>query len=70
MDFLDRLKLERDELAEKTEKLGRFLESGWANASHPISNNQAALLRTQLSSMYTYLGILRLRVADLNRMSK
>lgn len=62
--FLDRLKKEIAELEDKTSKLRAFIGSdleAYKNASHM----QKRLLSMQLSTMHAYLGILELRLMEL-----
>ena len=62
--FLDRLKKEIVELEDKTSKLRAFIGSdleAYKNASHM----QKRLLSMQLSTMHAYLGILELRLMEL-----
>ncbi len=62
--FLDRLKKEIVELEDKASKLRAFIGSdleAYKNASH----TQKRLLSMQLSTMHAYLGILELRLMEL-----
>ena len=62
--FLDRLKKEIVELEDKASKLRAFIGSdleAYKNASHM----QKRLLSMQLSTMHAYLGILELRLMEL-----
>lgn len=62
--FLDRLKKEIVELEDKTSKLRAFIGSdleAYKNASY----TQKRLLSMQLSTMHAYLGVLELRLMEL-----
>ena len=59
MDFIDRLKQEREELKFKTYKLGAFLASERKNQIDP---NQKVLLFMQYEVMKIYLQILDRRL--------
>lgn len=58
--FLDRLKKERSELFDKTDKLGQFIYSGKIKT---IEVKQQQLLRQQLKAMSEYLAILDERIS-------
>ncbi len=61
-DFKTRLIEEKNELIEKTEKLGTFLNS---ENSKTIDEFQLTMLNIQLSAMQTYYGCLEARVNKL-----
>lgn len=61
--FLDRLKKERDELADKTEEYAEFIYSGKITS---VDKTQQMLLRRQLKEMSSYLATLNERIALLN----
>jgi hypothetical protein len=61
--FLDRLKVEKDELLEKVTKLARFLNSDL----NDLSEANFLLLKQQLEAMNTYLNILIVRVELLEK---
>ncbi|MFC2278557.1 MAG: Gp49 family protein [Cardiobacterium hominis] len=58
-DWLDRLRIERDELAAKVEKLAAFLDSGKTCQSGEVHH---ALLVAQLPHMRAYLDVLNQRI--------
>jgi hypothetical protein len=62
--FLDRLKVEKDELLDKVTKLAIFLNSDKVNA---LSDANELLLKQQLEAMNTYLNILIIRVELLKK---
>ena len=62
--FLDRLKVEKDELLEKVTKLAMFLNSDKVN---DLSDANQLLLKHQLVSMNDYLNILIVRVELLEK---
>lgn len=62
--FLDRLKVEKDELLEKVTKLAMFLNSDKVNA---LSDANELLLKHQLEVMNTYLNILIIRIELLEK---
>jgi hypothetical protein len=62
--FLDRLKVEKDELLEKITKLAIFLNSDKVN---DLSDANELLLKQQLEAMNTYLNILIIRVELLEK---
>lgn len=59
MNFIERLKTEQTELAEKLSKLNSFI---YNEKLLEIDRTQAALLKTQADVMETYLNILTLRL--------
>jgi hypothetical protein len=63
-DFLKRLKEERDELFEKTEKLNNFLSS---NKTEFLSKGNLLLLETQSAIMIDYLNVLDIRIELLSK---
>ena len=62
--FLDRLKVEKDELLDKVTKLAIFLNSDKVNN---LSDANELLLKQQLEAMNTYLNILIIRVELLEK---
>lgn len=62
-NFLDRLKIERDELKEKIDKLGEFIDNN--PEFDTISEMQRVLLVTQSNVMKIYLYTLDERIYDL-----
>lgn len=62
--FLDRLKLEKDELLDKVTKLAIFLNSDKVNV---LSDANELLLKQQLEAMNTYLNILIIRIELLEK---
>ena len=64
--WLDRLKKERDELAERVLKLHRFLKEVSSSEEKRKAFNgwQLQLLMLQLDHMQAYLQILNLRIED------
>jgi len=60
--FIDRLKIERDELKDKLEKLSDFHNSA---AWESISSSQKDLLIVQLGHMTGYEAVLSMRLLDL-----
>ena len=58
-DWLDRLRIERDELAAKVDKLAAFLDSGETCQSGEAHH---ALLVAQLPHMRAYLDVLNQRI--------
>lgn len=65
-DWLERLKKERDDLAEKTDKLRSFLtevESDEEKRKH-FDGWQLQLMKMQLDHMLSYLMILNCRIYD------
>ena len=65
-DWLDRVKKERDDLAEKTEKLHRFLAEVERDEEkrQRLDGWQLQLLKMQFDHMLSYLKILNLRIED------
>ena len=61
--FLERLQTEASELLEKTSKLRAFLES--PSCEEKVGSYQYKLLLVQENSMSSYLGVLALRLDDL-----
>lgn len=59
---LDRLKIERNELRERVEKLEDFIEQDFAEAAKKVGSYQAALLVCQRSFMVNYLEVLETRI--------
>ena len=62
--FLDRLKVEKEQLLEKVTKLAMFLNSDKVN---DLSDANELLLKQQLEAMNTYLNILIVRVELLEK---
>jgi hypothetical protein len=62
--FLDRLKVEKDELLDKVIKLAMFLNS---DKVKNLSDANNLLLKQQLEAMNTYLNILIIRVELLEK---
>ncbi len=62
--FLDRLKVEKDELLDKVTKLAIFLNSDKVNG---LSDANELLLKHQLEAMNTYLNILIVRIELLEK---
>jgi hypothetical protein len=62
--FLDRLKVEKNELLEKVTKLAMFLNSDKVDS---LSDANELLLKQQLEAMNTYLNILIIRVELLEK---
>lgn len=63
MDFLERLKTEKEELALKIEKLTNFIASDKFNELNLMQKN---LLQLQAGAMETYHDCLLFRINDLN----
>lgn len=63
-DFLKRLKEERDELLDKTEKLNSFLSS---DKTLELSKGNLLLLETQSAIMGDYLNVLTIRIELLSK---
>jgi len=63
-DFLKRLKEERDELLDKTEKLFSFLSS---DKTQFISKGNLLLLEKQSDIMEEYLNVLTIRIELLSK---
>lgn len=63
-DWLDRLKKERDDLAEKVLKLHRFLKevSSSEDKRKAFNGWQLQLMKMQFDHMQSYLQILNLRI--------
>lgn len=59
---LDRLKIERNELRERIEKLEDFVGEDFAEAAKKLGLYQAALLLIQRSYMVNYLEVLQARI--------
>lgn len=59
---LDRLKIERDELKERIEKIEDFMGLSFAEAAEKVGSYQAALLVCQRSFMVNYLEVLETRI--------
>ena len=59
---LDRLKIERNELRERVEKLEDFIGQDFAEVAEKIGSYQAALLVCQRSFMVNYLEVLETRI--------
>ena len=62
--FLDRLKVEKDELLDKVTKLRMFLNS---DKVKDLSYANELLLKEQLEAMNTYLNILIIRIELLKK---
>jgi hypothetical protein len=62
--FLDRLKVEKNELLEKVTKLAMFLNSDKVDS---LSDANELLLKQQFEAMNTYLNILIIRVELLEK---
>jgi hypothetical protein len=62
--FLDRLKVEKDELLDKVTKLAMFLNS---DKVKDLSDANKLLLKQQLVSMNDYLNILIIRIELLEK---
>lgn len=65
-DWLERLKKERDDLAEKTENLHRFLAEVESDEAKRLSFDgwELHLMKMQFDHMLAYLQILNLRIED------
>lgn len=59
---LDRLKIERNELRERIEKLEDFIGQDFSEAKEKVGHYQAALLLIQRSYMVNYLDVLETRI--------
>lgn len=59
---LDRLKIERNELRERIEKLEDFIGQDFSEAKEKVGSLQAALLVCQCSYMVDYLDVLQTRI--------
>lgn len=59
---LDRLKIERNELRERIEKLGDFIEQDFSEAKEKVGHYQASLLLIQRRYMISYLDVLETRI--------
>ena len=59
---LDRLKIERNELRERIEKLEDFIGLNFSEAAEKAGSLQAALLVCQRSYMVNYLDVLETRI--------
>ena len=59
---LDRLKIERNELRERIEKLEDFIGQDFSEAAEKAGSLQAALLVCQRSYMVNYLDVLETRI--------
>lgn len=59
---LDRLKIERNELRERIEKLEDFIGQDFSEAKKKVGHYQAALLLIQRSYMINYLEVLETRI--------
>ena len=59
---LDRLKIERNELGERIDKLEDFMGSSFAETTEKVGSHQAALLVCQHSFMVNYLEVLETRI--------
>lgn len=59
---LDRLKIERNELRERIEKLEDFIGLNFSEAAKKVGHYQAALLLIQRSYMVNYLDVLETRI--------
>jgi hypothetical protein len=64
--FLDRLKIEKEELSEKVTKLDNFL-SRLEKLGNTLSEANYLLLKEQLEVMNRYLGILIIRIELLEK---
>lgn len=64
-NFLDRLKIERDELKEKVDKLNEFIDGN--SQFDTLSEMQRVLLVTQFNVMKIYLYTLDERIYDLTK---
>ena len=62
MSELDRLKIERNELRERIEKLEDFIGQDFSEAAEKAGSHQAALLVCQRSYMVNYLDVLQARI--------
>jgi len=65
--FLERIKVERDELKDKVDKLGNFIDKNPAFIE--VSEMQRVLLVTQFNVMRIYLYTLEERIFDLEKQS-
>ena len=59
---LDKLKIERNELRERIEKLEDFIGQDFSEAKEKVGSLQAALLACQRSYMVDYLDVLQTRI--------
>ena len=59
---LDRLKIERNELRERIEKLEDFIGQDFSEAAKKVGHYQAALLLIQCNYMVNYLDVLQTRI--------
>lgn len=59
---LDKLKIERNELRERIEKLEDFIGQDFREAKEKVGHYQAALLLIQRSYMINYLDVLETRI--------
>lgn len=64
MEFLDRLKIEKNELSDKIIRLQKFIES---EKFENIGDNQQSLLIIQLSVMLSYESILNIRIIEIEK---
>ena len=62
MSELDRLKIERNELRERIEKLEDFIGQDFSEAKEKVGHYQAALLLIQRGYMVNYLDVLETRI--------
>lgn len=60
--ILDRLKIERNELRERIEKLEDFIGLNFSEAAKKVGHYQAALLLIQRNYMVNYLEVLQVRI--------
>ena len=67
---LDRLKIERNELRERIEKLEDFIGLNFSEAAEKAGSLQAALLVCQRSYMVNYLDVLETRIDILENDNK
>lgn len=65
--FLDRLKVEKDDLLDKVNKLANFLARDVMNDNPRLSEANHILLNEQLEAMNSYLNILIIRLELLEK---
>lgn len=63
--FIERLRIERNELNERYQKLCSFTNIGFDKVAEKVGAKQAALLGMQAMYMKNYLKVLKLRILNL-----
>lgn len=68
--FLDRLRIEYEEVKERTDKLSEFCKQRFENMAKKIGKEQSNLLISQFYYMIKYEEVLMMRISDIEQSMK